>query len=96
MSGSLNCPSRYRKLAFGGFIVICCWGPWSCFPWLGSEFLPRMDDGRVMVKVKLPTGAALTETNKHLEPGRRKTSGRSPGRKLRHHGGRQGLGPGHL
>ena len=25
-----------------------------------------MDDGRVMVKVKLPTGAALTETNKIL------------------------------
>ncbi|MGD9732809.1 MAG: efflux RND transporter permease subunit [Desulfamplus sp.] len=33
---------------------------------LGSEFLPQMDDGRVMVKVKLPTGAALGETDKIL------------------------------
>jgi len=34
---------------------------------LGSEFLPRMDDGRIMVKVKLPTGASLAETDKVLE-----------------------------
>ncbi len=30
---------------------------------LGSEFLPQMDDGRVMIKAKLPTGAALAETD---------------------------------
>lgn len=35
-------------------------------PRLGSEFLPRMDDGRVMVKVRLPTGAALGETDAAL------------------------------
>lgn len=33
---------------------------------LGGEFLPQMDDGRVMVKVKLPTGAALAETDRIL------------------------------
>ncbi len=33
---------------------------------LGSEFLPQMDDGRIMVKVKLPTGAALGETDRVL------------------------------
>lgn len=33
---------------------------------LGSEFLPQMDDGRVMVKVKLPTGASLSETDNVL------------------------------
>lgn len=33
---------------------------------LGSEFLPQMDDGRIMVKVKLPTGAALKETDRVL------------------------------
>ena len=33
---------------------------------LGSEFLPQMDDGRIMVKVKLPTGAALAETDRIL------------------------------
>ncbi len=52
---------RYRKLVFGGFTLILL-GAVALFPWLGSEFLPRMDDGRVMVKVKLPSGASLTET----------------------------------
>ena len=36
-------------------------------PHLGAEFLPQMDDGRIMVKVRLPTGAALEETNKVLD-----------------------------
>lgn len=30
---------------------------------LGSEFLPLLDDGRVIVKVRLPTGASLEETD---------------------------------
>ncbi len=34
---------------------------------LGSEFLPQTDDGRIMVKVKLPTGAALGETDRLLQ-----------------------------
>ncbi len=29
---------------------------------LGSEFLPEMDDGQIMIKVKMPTGSAVTET----------------------------------
>ena len=33
---------------------------------LGSEFLPQMDDGRIMVKVKLPAGASLAETDRIL------------------------------
>ncbi|OGG54908.1 MAG: hypothetical protein A3F84_27275 [Candidatus Handelsmanbacteria bacterium RIFCSPLOWO2_12_FULL_64_10] len=33
---------------------------------LGSEFLPQMDDGRIVVKVKLPTGASLAETDRVL------------------------------
>ena len=86
---------RYRKLVFGGFILILL-GAVALFPWLGSEFLPRMDDGRVMVKVKLPTGAALTETSKILSRVEEKLQGDPSGRKLRHHGGGQGLGPGHL
>lgn len=36
-------------------------------PKLGSEFLPEMDDGRVMVKVVLPTGASVWETNQVLQ-----------------------------
>jgi len=33
---------------------------------LGSEFLPQMDDGRIMVKVKLPAGASVSETDRVL------------------------------
>ncbi len=33
---------------------------------LGGEFLPLIDDGRIMVKVKMPTGAAVGETDRAL------------------------------
>ena len=33
-------------------------------PGLGSEFLPMIDDGRVMIKTRLPTGAALEQTDR--------------------------------
>ncbi len=33
---------------------------------VGTEFLPQMDDGRIMVKVRLPTGASVWETDKAL------------------------------
>ena len=35
-------------------------------PKVGSEFLPAVDDGRIVVKVKLPTGASVFETDKVL------------------------------
>ncbi len=35
-------------------------------PHTGTEFLPKMDDGRVMIKVRLPTGASVYETDKAL------------------------------
>ncbi len=42
---------------------------------LGSEFLPRMDDGRVMVKVRLPTGASISETDRVLRQVEEKLKG---------------------
>lgn len=33
---------------------------------LGGEFLPLIDDGRIMVKVKMPTGASVSETDQVL------------------------------
>jgi hydrophobe/amphiphile efflux-1 (HAE1) family protein len=33
---------------------------------LGGEFLPLIDDGRIMVKVKMPTGASVSETDRVL------------------------------
>lgn len=34
---------------------------------LGGEFLPLIDDGRIMVKVKMPTGASVSETDRVLQ-----------------------------
>jgi len=39
---------------------------------LGTEFLPAMDDGRVMIKVRLPTGASVYETDAVLRQIERK------------------------
>ena len=33
----------------------------------GSEFLPKADDGSIMVKVKMPTGASLEQTDKVVQ-----------------------------
>ena len=33
---------------------------------LGGEFLPLIDDGRIMVKIKLPTGTSVAETDRAL------------------------------
>ena len=85
-----------RRLVVIGIFIFLLVGAVVLFPYLGSEFLPRMDDGRVMVKVKLPTGASLTETTNILSRVEEKLTRRSPGGKLRHHGRRQGLGAGHL
>jgi HAE1 family hydrophobic/amphiphilic exporter-1 len=55
----------HRFAVLGVFVVALAAGGWA-MSLLGSEFLPQMDDGRVMVKVKLPTGASLAETDRVL------------------------------
>ena len=47
---------------FAGMLV----GAVLLLPRVGSEFLPAVDDGRVMIKVKLPTGASVYETDQIL------------------------------
>jgi len=42
---------------------------------LGGEFLPRIDDGRVMVKVKMPTGASIDQTDRALRRVEKKIGG---------------------
>ncbi len=32
----------------------------------GSQFLPKLDDGRVMIKLKMPSGASVSEVNRIL------------------------------
>jgi hydrophobe/amphiphile efflux-1 (HAE1) family protein len=54
---------KYLVLIAAVAVLILSFGSLSK---LGTEFLPSMDDGRVMIKVKLPTGAALSETEKVL------------------------------
>jgi len=54
-----------RKLVLGVFAAILI-GAALLFTLLGSEFLPAMDDGRVLIKVKLPTGASVAETDRIL------------------------------
>lgn len=56
---------HYRGIALLLFIVSLFVGA-LFLRQLGSEFLPQPDDGRIMVKVKLPTGASLEQTNKIL------------------------------
>jgi len=42
---------------------------------LGSEFLPEIDDGRIMIKVKLPTGTSVEETDRLLRRIEKKLEG---------------------
>jgi hydrophobic/amphiphilic exporter-1 (mainly G- bacteria), HAE1 family len=56
--------SRWAVIA----VFICfLFGAILSVPKIGTEFLPQMDDGRVMVKVRLPTGASVRETDKALQ-----------------------------
>jgi hydrophobe/amphiphile efflux-1 (HAE1) family protein len=56
---------KWRLLVIAVFILTVVAG-FILLGHLGGEFLPLMDDGRLMVKVKMPTGASLQETNDAL------------------------------
>lgn len=53
----------WRAVAVALMILV---GAYYSLSRVGSEFLPQIDDGRVMVKVRLPTGASVWETDKTL------------------------------
>lgn len=55
----------HRKTILGVFSVFLIIAALLFFS-VGGEFLPTMDDGRVMIKVKLPTGASIAETDRIL------------------------------
>lgn len=55
-----------RKLILGVFSSILIAAALLFF-WVGSEFLPAMDDGRILVKVKLPTGASVATVDRVLQ-----------------------------
>ncbi|MCU0284817.1 MAG: efflux RND transporter permease subunit [Acidobacteria bacterium] len=56
---------QWRWLILSGFVVLLLISIFY-FKTVGSEFLPKVDDGRVMIKVILPTGTSVTETDRIL------------------------------
>ncbi|MFO7871426.1 MAG: efflux RND transporter permease subunit [Kiritimatiellia bacterium] len=56
---------RWRWLVLSVFVAVLIGGGFLLGR-VGGEFLPRMDDGRLMVKVRLPTGTAIRETDQAL------------------------------
>ncbi|PIU28138.1 MAG: hypothetical protein COT09_06185 [Candidatus Hydromicrobium americanum] len=54
-----------KRVGFGAlavFIVSMC-----LFPFVGKEFIPKMDSGMLIQKVKMPVGTSLEETNRIIE-----------------------------
>lgn len=56
---------RWRWLVVSVFVLLLAGSVYS-FRFIGSEFLPKVDDGRVMIKTILPTGTAVARTDSLL------------------------------
>ncbi|AMJ65311.1 hypothetical protein AXW84_07625 [Hymenobacter sp. PAMC 26628] len=54
---------RHKLLSFGVALAVVVAGLYS-FKFLGSEFLPELNEGALWVETKLPMSSSLTETNK--------------------------------
>ena len=54
---------RNKLLSFGVTLAVVVAGLYS-FNFLGSEFLPELNEGALWVETKLPMSSSLTETNK--------------------------------
>ncbi|MBN2495689.1 MAG: efflux RND transporter permease subunit [Deltaproteobacteria bacterium] len=79
-AGSTSRWQAWLRSGYGRSVRICLRGRYAVIPVflsvvvlaalvvpsLGSEFLPDLDDGRIMIKVKLPTGTSLVETDRLL------------------------------
>jgi len=69
------------SIIYSKFLSVCIQKRWivilsvlflfTCGLWVGiqtgSEFLPQLDDGRIMVKVKMPSGTSVNEIDKILK-----------------------------
>jgi len=71
---SLGWTLRRKWMVLSVFVIIVI-AAGLLLNYIGSEFLPRMDDGRIMVKVKLPTGASVEQTDQALRQIESKLSG---------------------
>ncbi len=55
---------RGRRWAVAGaFALVTAGGAWT-LPRLGFEFLPGLDDGRLTLRVRLPTGSSVDQTDR--------------------------------
>ncbi|MFW5636504.1 MAG: efflux RND transporter permease subunit, partial [Thermodesulfobacteriota bacterium] len=57
---------RWKKAAVSVTVLLFCGGLFLAAE-TGSEFLPKVDDGRVMVKLKMPSGTAVGEVDTILK-----------------------------
>lgn len=57
-------PGRWIVLSV--FIILLI-GSYFIFQNIGSEFLPKIDDGRIMIKVILPPGTSVEKTDRFLQ-----------------------------
>jgi len=64
--GFLAFSLRHRWATLGVFALMFLGGALTLSR-VGGEFLPKMDDGRVVIKVKLPTGSSVEQTDKALQ-----------------------------
>jgi len=56
-----------RVKAIVAFIVLVVFvASWLLMTRIGSEFLPKLDDGRVMIKVMMPSGTSVNELDRVL------------------------------
>ncbi|MFN2329529.1 MAG: efflux RND transporter permease subunit [Chromatocurvus sp.] len=55
---SIDFALRQRVLVIGCFLLLAAGGG-VAFMQSGTEFLPAVDDGRIMIKIRMPAGAAL-------------------------------------
>ena len=65
-AGWLQTMLNRRKLVLALFTIMLV-GSIALVPRVGSEFLPKIDDGRILVKVRLATGVSVEKTNTVLQ-----------------------------
>ena len=58
--------SLQAKAAVAVFVFLIFGTSWLLMTMIGSEFLPKLDDGRVMVKIMMPSGTAVHEVDQIL------------------------------
>jgi len=59
----LNKALRRRGLVMAGVLIVFLLS-FAIFPYVGTEFMPHMDQEMIILRIKMPVGTALEETNR--------------------------------